>query len=1358
MSAEAANGYVDTPAIEMLIAETDWSRFAIGTPERWPQRLQVAFNILRSSRFPMILFWGRDLIQLYNDAYVPILGPKHPAAFGQRACDCWPEIWDSVGPMLNGVLETGEATWSENLMLPLVRNGVAGEHYFTFSYSPITDGQRIGGVFCAVTETTGTILREREARERVEALAELDRTKSEFFNNVSHEFRTPLTLMLGPLESLASTVEPVQRTMIDVAQRNALRLLKLVNTLLQYSRLEAGHREASFVKTDLASMTIDLAAGFRSAIEQADLDLIVTADLAEPVFVDRAMWEKIVLNLLSNALKFTLAGTIRVNMTAVSGHAQLSVIDTGIGINADELAHIFDRFHRIPNRPSRSHEGSGIGLALTRELVRVHGGFIETESEIGRGTTFRVMIPLGSEHLDSAHIVSDVDAVHVSSMDQYLADVEATIRPSPAPSGSTQRARILLADDNGDLRDYVSHVLTPLHDVVAVNNGAQALSEARSSAYDLIVSDAMMPEMDGIALLEAVRADDALAAVPFIFLSAKASDESAVEALRRGANDYLVKPFTGAQLIARVNAQLATARRHEALLARQSAVGAWFERQGDSSTNEIAFRDFTNQLPIPIWQQDIFGSISFTNTAWHELLRMPYDPSSHTAEAWTKIVHPDDLDAMIATISAAIESRSTYEINYRLKASDEGDDSYRWYVARAVAQIDANGDFKGWIGAVMDVHEAQLREDAERCMRLEASTALADFQLLADNISQIVYTRSPDGTIEWANRRWYELTRLPPEAAFTPEGWQQVMPPEDFAVLMAARADGFGSGEPYEGEVRFKAIDEPESAYRWHLLRVVPVRGVDGSILRWAGTCTDIHDSRVAAAERERDLRALSETLPAIVWTATPAGALDYFNARLTDYSGITAGKIEGDGWFSLVHPDDVAHAADAWNAAVASGTDYDVNYRLRRNDGEYRWFNARGVPLRDAAGAIVRWVGTCTDVDDAKRTYDRERRASEAFQEAALPKALPTEPGVSFSAVYQAGSSEALVGGDWYDAFRLLDGRIVLSVGDVMGSGLDAAVMMSAVRQSIRGAAQIYPDPCAVLDAADRALRSGNPEAIVTAFVAVVDPFDHSITYASAGHPPPFLREEDGEIVKLSGSGPPLGLRPDQQEQTSQILSLPTRPSMLVLYTDGFTEVTRNIDEGEQLLGRLMESEHVLSAPDPAREIVATVTDQLHDDVAILVVRFDVWRYSSARKGGEPTTGSHWSFDVSDHVIAHGVRAAIAAVLRAHGVDDGHISTAELLFSELLGNVVRHCGGMVEVALDLTEAPVLHVLDRGPGFTCTTRLPESFMNESGRGLFIVSSLAREFSVVPRQGGGNHGRVVLPFDAVPPPGPSEHRH
>ncbi len=541
------------------------------------------------------------------------------------------------------------------------------------------------------------------------------------------------------------------------------------------------------------------------------------------------------------------------------------------------------------------------------------------------------------------------------------------------------------------------------------------------------------------------------------------------------------------------------------------------------------------------------------------------------------------------------------------------------------------------------------------------------------------------------------------------------------------------------------------------LIRVVPMRGPDGAVLRWAGTGTDIHDGRVAAAERERDLRALSEALPAIVWTAKPDGAGEYFNGRLTDYAGVTSAEAAGTGWLALVHPDDLAATRAAWDAARATGSTYEVTYRLRRSDGEYRWFSVRGVPLYDADGAIVRWIGTCVDVDEAQRSYDRERRASEAFQEAALPTALPQEPGVTFSAVYQAGSSEALVGGDWYDAFRLLDGRIVVSVGDVMGSGLNAAVMMSAVRQSIRGAAQIYPDPCAVLDAADRALRSGHPDAMVTAFVGVFDPVGHSITFASAGHPPPFLRDDTGAIVKLDGPGLPLGLRADKQETGSQTLLLPLRPSMLVLYTDGFTEANRNIDAGEEQLRRLMASDRVFAAADPAREIIAAVTDRVHDDVAILVVRFDAVRYPSARDGGARPGGSYWRFDVCDDVTARSVRASIVAELRERRVGEADIATAELLYSELLGNVVRHCGGTVEIALDLAQAPVLHVLDRGPGFTFTTRLPASLMNETGRGLFIVAALAREFTVVPRQDGGSHARVVLPFDLGTRPLPRPER-
>jgi PAS domain S-box-containing protein len=1318
----------------------------------WSPSLRIAFDICRSSRFPIILFWGRDLVQLYNDAYVPVLGARHPTAFGQRARECWPEVWDAIGPMLHGVLDTGKATWSENLLLPLERNGVPEECYFTFSYSPVADGENVGGVFCAVTETTASVLRERNARERVEALAQLDRLKSDFFNNVSHEFRTPLTLMLGPLDALAKTADDEQRPLIDVARRNALRLLKLVNTLLAFSRLESGRPQARFVETDLASLTTDIVAGFRSAIEGAGLALGVRIDLAQTVFVDRTMWEKIVLNLLSNALKFTLEGAISVELTAHDGTAQLAVSDTGVGMPADELPHIFERFRQIRGAPSRSHEGSGIGLALTKELVQVHGGTITVDSELSRGTKFRVTIPFGRAHLDPALIAPDTDAARSTTIEQYLADAQATIgravngRASDRPADfGAKRARILFADDNHDLRDYVSHVLTPVHDVVTVKNGREALAAARSAPFDLIVSDVMMPEMDGFALLEAVRGDEGLAAIPFIFLSARAGEESAIEGLRRGATDYLIKPFTAEELVARVNAHVDGAWRREAFVEKRT-LRRWFDHQGDSTTNEVAFRAFADQLPLPIWQQDIFGSVSYTNRAWHDMLRLPHDPSSHTAQAWKKVIHPDDFPRMAEITTAAIDSRDAFEVTYRLKPSDGDERSYRWYVARAVPQYDASRDFKGWIGSIIDVHAAQLREDAEHQSRLEANRALAEFQALADNIPHVVYTRARDGSIEWANRRWYEITQLPPDIALTPDGWQQVVPAEDLARITAIRENAFAAGVPYEAEIRLKALHQPDSASRWHLIRVVPVRDADGAIVRWAGTGTDVHDRLMAEAERGRDLRALSEALPTIVWTATPDGAGEYFNGRLTEYSGLSPSQAAGDGWLSLVHPDDVERAADTWRAALGAGSRYEVNYRLRRSDGIYRWFSVSGLPLYDATGAIVRWIGTCSDIDDAQRSYDRERRASEAFQQAALPMSLPAVPGLAFSAIYKAGSAEALVGGDWYDAFRLTDGRVVLSVGDVMGSGLSAAVTMSSVRQAIRGAAQIFPDPCAVLDAADRALRSERPEAIVTAFLAIFDPITGTLGYASAGHPAPFLRDAAGAIRELGGSGLPLGLRPEHRSESARHVAIPDGAT-LVLYTDGLTEATRDVVEGEESLRQALTSAAVLDSPEPARAIADAVLHELHDDVAILVVRFRDVRLRLTATDHDTVCEAHWTFDVGDVRAARVVRDELVAALQCRLVPRGDIALAELLFSELVGNVVRHTGGTAEVVLDLSgTAPVLHVLDRGPGFTFAARLPANPLSESGRGLFIAAMLARDLSIAPRPDGGSHARVVLPFN------------
>jgi serine phosphatase RsbU (regulator of sigma subunit)/anti-sigma regulatory factor (Ser/Thr protein kinase) len=377
---------------------------------------------------------------------------------------------------------------------------------------------------------------------------------------------------------------------------------------------------------------------------------------------------------------------------------------------------------------------------------------------------------------------------------------------------------------------------------------------------------------------------------------------------------------------------------------------------------------------------------------------------------------------------------------------------------------------------------------------------------------------------------------------------------------------------------------------------------------------------------------------------------------------------------------------------------------------------------------------------------FDRENRASKAFQEAALPEVLPQIAGLGFAAVYRAANHEAMVGGDWYDAFRIDDGRVILSVGDVMGSGLGAAVTMNAVRQSMRGAAQLFADPVAILDAADRALRSERPESIVTAFVAILDPITHSLAYASAGHPPAILRDGDGHVRMLAGTGVPLGIRPmDRGEpERTQTIDLPD-PSILVLYTDGLTEITRDVLAGESRLCSFVASPAILESDNPARAIANALIENAHDDVAIVTVFVDGTDTRTQRVEGD--RGTHWSFPADSAQHAEHVRGELGQLLRARGATETDLAITGLIWSELVGNVYRHAGGAADVVLDRSgPAPVLHVLDRGAGFTFVSRLPSNELAESGRGLFVVSQIARDLSVVAREGGGSHARVVLPFE------------
>ena len=447
-----------------------------------------------------------------------------------------------------------------------------------------------------------------QERKRAEALAELDRAKTAFFSNVSHEFRTPLTLILGPLEDAlgdAVTVLPAaQRTRVVAAHRNSLRLLKLVNTLLDFSRIEAGRLKAMYEPTELGTFTTELASNFRSACERVGLRLTVDCpDLGEPVYVDRDMWEKVVLNLLSNAFKFTLKGEIRVSLRRAGDRAELWVEDTGIGIAASEIPHLFERFHRVEGARGRTLEGTGIGLALAQELVKLHGGTIRVRSAVDAGTAFTVEIPLGSAHLQADRVREAAAAATPTSAAAFVGEAlrwlpadaseaaeplpdpltappavgladEPSVRPIVGRDGAEARARILLADDNADMRDYIRRLLEPLYEVRTVTDGRQALGTALAERPDLVLTDVMMPNLDGFGLLKALRADVRTAATPIIMLSARAGEEARVEGHAAGADDYVIKPFSARELTARISGTLALSRLRRQVVRREEELKA----------------------------------------------------------------------------------------------------------------------------------------------------------------------------------------------------------------------------------------------------------------------------------------------------------------------------------------------------------------------------------------------------------------------------------------------------------------------------------------------------------------------------------------------------------------------------------------------------------------------------------------------------------------------------------------------------------------------------------------------------------------------------------------------------------------
>ena len=552
-----------------------------------------------------------------------------------------------------------------------------------------------------------------EERRRSEALAELDRAKTTFFSNISHEFRTPLTLMIAPIEdALNDTAEQLpghQRERIETAHRNSLRLLKLVNALLEFSRIEAGRIDACFEATDLATFTRELASNFRSAIERGslryDIDCPALSDLA---WVDRDMWETIVLNLISNAFKFTLEGSIVVSLREQQGHFELRVSDTGAGIPAHELPRLFERFRRIEGQPGRSFEGSGIGLALVQELVRLHGGTVAVSSEVRHGTVFVVSIPTGSDHLPPEKIRSrHKHGLAALRTDSYVEEAlrwlpdygagtgEAVSEAASGAAPEAEKGHILVADDNADMREYIGRLLRGRWRVTLVADGQAALAALRSERPNLVLTDVMMPLMSGFELLQQIRSDPALRDVAVIVLSARAGEEARIEGLDAGADDYLTKPFAARELVARVASNLELAR------IRREAARELME-------SEQRFRALVNATSYLIFRM---------SPDWSELREL----RGHNATALAQPVRSgwadeyllaEEMPAIRAKIEAAIAGRTAIQFEHRVRRSDG---STAWASSRAVPLFDERGEIVEWFGASSDITD---RRHAEEHLRL----------------------------------------------------------------------------------------------------------------------------------------------------------------------------------------------------------------------------------------------------------------------------------------------------------------------------------------------------------------------------------------------------------------------------------------------------------------------------------------------------------------------------------------------------------------------------------------------------------------------------------------------------------------
>lgn len=1164
--------------------QLDWTASRLGPRDQWPPALRAPLDICLGSSFPIAIYWGDELCLLYNDAWSPILGSKHPWALGRPAREVWPEIWDTIGPQFDQVMTSGIATRSPDQLLPMHRQGFTEECWFDYTFSPIRNADGgVAGIFNAVVETTFRHIGERrtqllrhlaesvansadaddacqraaaalasdpqdvpfallylkedsslrlagqcglpsgspaaperlgvdgasaawpvadvlhrslgrtvnelttlfgaplpggpwpepcdrvvllplgatgqaplgvlvagisprlvldteyqafveraatavtsaitgalvlqQERKRAEALAELDRAKTSFFTNVSHELRTPLTLMLGPLEQAISDRDATSamRERMTLAHRNSLRLLKLVNSLLDFARIEAGRMRLELQPIDLAAFTEELANVFRSTVERAGLTLRVECPaLPWPVAVDKDAWEKIVLNLLSNAFKYTLRGGIEVRLTVAGEDVELSVSDTGIGIPERELPQLFHRFHRAEGSVARTHEGSGIGLALVQELVKLHGGAIRVESTPGQGSRFIVALPV--QHQEADHIepasptTSSRADVYVQEASRWLSeppengdplrDSGLAVQTPSSRFASTHQARVLLADDNADMRQYLSRLLKPWWRIEAVADGQSALEAARRERPDLILSDVMMPGLDGFELLAAIRADAALSDVPVLLLSARAGEESRIEGMEHGADDYLVKPFSARELLARVGAHLELGRvRREAASALQRSrkqleqvVGSirdqFFAIDADFRYSFVNDRvtAVTGYAPAQligrsIW--DVFPRLVGSDfqkqlveaAANRKPARFFYDDSSTDGERrYLNHVYPTQDGGLSLLVTDVTESMRR-EVNASFLASVSD------ILARSMEPAQLMLEVGERIGKHLRLSSCAFNEVDE-----ESDVTTVAYGWFRSDVPSLVggafrHADYVDQQILQANRRGDVV--VVNDALSDPRTTAQAYAAIQLRSFVAV---------PFhrDGRWRFTLAVTDHQPRDWRDDELELIRQLADRVFPRLERAR----MEIVARQTEARLRMAGQAARLGFWSwelATSRAELDTICCALfgiqndeavhaqslTDGSRVQRFVTSSQAVLERVHLDDRAMLDDAVRNAIAGVARYDVEFRVVLPDGSARWLAGKGDVQRDSDGHPVAMAGVNLDVS-ARRFAELALRASE--------------------------------------------------------------------------------------------------------------------------------------------------------------------------------------------------------------------------------------------------------------------------------------------------------------------------------------------------------------------------------------------